>query len=330
MIEQFLHALQAYQLPVGKDIILACSGGSDSVAMVVLFASTQDQHQCRLRIAHVDHGLRGIHEAEKDASIVQSLAKKYQLPLDVLSCNVQDWQEQGTGLEAAARRQRYARLQELAQQYSCASIALAHNQDDQIETVYMRLMQSYGVTGLAGIPHRRANLIRPLLVFSKEELRQYLHQQTVSWNEDCTNQTPIFLRNRARKELPLLEKTKPGFMKALLHLSQECDEVHMALESLMQPLYACEDWGPRGVTFPLDLFLKQTILCRDRLLYRWFNLIMRGQCMADFRLPKRFVRSIKIGKGPILLRGYGILLTKKKNLLYFTGDGEKCLSDLNI
>lgn len=321
MNEEFLTVLQTYNLAPGDGVVLACSGGSDSMAMVALFAETQAVHNLRLVVGHVNHGLRPLSETAKDEAVVRTLAAKYSLDIHVAHCDPKTWKIVGASLEAIARQQRYEKLQEFLQQSSCQYIALAHNYHDQIETVYMRLMQHYGLAGLAGIPSKRGDLIRPILPFSKDQLRKHLEEKSITWSEDSTNASDVYLRNKVRNELETLEQYKPGFAAALGHLAEESRNYVETLDILMQDLYQHEKLEEDGIVFPLDIFLQQPKLCQHKLLYRWFNKLMRGHAPADFRLPGRFLKTLQLGgAGPVMLRGYGIILTKKKKLLYFKMD----------
>ncbi len=292
------------------------------MAMVALFAQTLSYHQCTLRLVHVQHGLRPKEETDQDILVVQNLSQRYNLPLDIVYADPKNWRKDA-GLEADARHLRYQIFSQVAAQYCCDIIATAHTWDDHLETIYMRLMQKYSAEGLAGIPARRGILIRPMLCFRKQELKDFLRQNHIDWNEDSTNNDESILRNRLRKELKKMQESVPEFSAQLVYLAQESKKLEKKLNIYMQGLFQYEQYDEQSIQFPLPLFLKQPPLFQQKLIYHWFDKLMRGDYPPDFRLPRRFVISMRFSHGPIVLRGYGIILRKKKNCLFFSKEIKK-------
>ncbi len=321
MIEHFLESLNQFSIQGGQSVLLTCSGGCDSMAMAALFAKTLSHHQCTLRLLHVQHGLRPKEETDQDIMVIQNLCEKYHLPLDIVHADPQTWRKDA-GLEADARHLRYKIFSQVASQYRCDAIATAHTWDDHLETVYMRLMQKYSAEGLAGIPARRGSLIRPVLCFRKQELKDFLRQNHISWHEDSTNNDQRILRNRLRRELKKMQESVPEFSAQLVYLAQESKKLEKKLNIYMQGLFQHEQYHDQSIQFPLPLFLKQPPLFQQKLIYHWFDTLMRGDCPQDFRLPRRFVISMRFTAGPIVLRGYGIILRKKKNCLFFSKEAK--------
>ena len=185
-------------LDAGDTVLVAVSGGADSVALLSILAALAPGWRLRLHVLHVDHGLRD--DAWRDAHLVQALGDRLGVPVAVERVQV------GPGsVEAAARAARYGALEARADQLGATRIAVGHTADDQAETVLMRLLGGAGVRGLAAIPPVRGRIVRPLIELRRQALREMLRAEGVGWVEDPGNRDPKFLRNRIRHEiLPLL------------------------------------------------------------------------------------------------------------------------------
>jgi tRNA(Ile)-lysidine synthetase-like protein len=195
-------------LPRGAVVLVACSGGADSVALLRLLAAVNRSNYWgwRLVIGHVDHALRA--DSAGDAAFVAGLGVNLDLPVATVRLATPPRSE------AAARDARYAALARIAEQHECSHIALGHHADDQVETVLLNLLRGTGLRGLGGMARRRRSgahvVVRPLLDVQRAELRRFLQQVDQSWREDESNTAIRFLRNRVRHELlPLLESMQP-------------------------------------------------------------------------------------------------------------------------
>jgi tRNA(Ile)-lysidine synthase len=182
----------------GETVLVAVSGGADSVALLHLLLALAPSWRLALHVLHVDHGLRA--DSGRDAALVRALGARLGVPVDVERVRV------GPGsVEAAARVARYAALQAWADRLGAARIAVGHTADDQAETVLMRVLGGAGLRGLAAIPPVRGRVIRPLLEVRRPALRGALVAAGLPWVEDPGNRDPKFLRNRIRHDvLPLL------------------------------------------------------------------------------------------------------------------------------
>jgi len=183
----------------GETVLVAVSGGADSVALLHLLHALAESWRLTLHVLHVDHGLRA--DSAADAAFVRALGARLGVPVDVERVHV------GAGsVEAAARLARYTALEAWAERLGAARIAVGHTLDDQAETVLMRVLDGAGVRGLAAIPPVRGRIIRPLVELRRAALREMLTAESIAWVEDPTNRDPKFRRNRIRHELlPLLE-----------------------------------------------------------------------------------------------------------------------------
>jgi tRNA(Ile)-lysidine synthase len=198
----------------GETVLVAVSGGADSVALLDLLRALGPALRVSLHVAHVHHGLRA--EAEADADFVRELCERLGTPFHLERVEVRcgpPWQ----GLESEARRARYAALLSRARVLGADRIATGHTADDQAETVLMRLLEGAGPRGLAGIAPARGLLVRPLLETRRSAIERHLRERGLDWIEDRTNRDVRFLRNRIRHAvLPFLgEIWGPGVVESL-------------------------------------------------------------------------------------------------------------------
>jgi tRNA(Ile)-lysidine synthase len=191
-------------------LLVACSGGPDSVALVALLLKLRDEMPLEIRLAHFNHRLR--EDAREDERFVRDLAGRWVLPLIVGTRSVKTYAtRKRLNLEEAGRDLRYEFLRRAAAESGATKIATGHTMTDQAETVLMRLMRGTGLSGLAGIaPVLAAGacpVVRPLLVIARPDLQGWLAAEGVPFREDPSNLDRRFLRNRIRAELlPELER----------------------------------------------------------------------------------------------------------------------------
>ncbi len=226
----------------GDGLVIACSGGVDSVALTDLIQRLAPGWKLRLCIAHFEHGIRGRESAE-DAEFVKRMAAYRQIPFRMERSDVPGYAAvYHLSLETAARELRYAFLRNLCRELEYDGILLAHHGDDQAETVLMRLLRGAGMEGLSAMSYKQDGLIRPLLSFRKKELEVYCRERRLSFREDRTNQIPDAMRNRLRLELlPILrEKYNPSLDEVLCRLAdmagEEQDFLHKEAERLLPRL----------------------------------------------------------------------------------------------
>jgi tRNA(Ile)-lysidine synthase len=213
----------------GDSILLAVSGGPDSVAMLDFFAGQARAHRLKLHVCHVNHKLRG-RLADADAAFVKRLAAGYGIPSSILSADVKALaRAHGKSVEHAARDARYRLLSETALKKGCRLVATAHHADDHAETVILNLLRGTEPKGLLGIPERRelcrkgrlkVELIRPLLAVSRREIEAYLKAGELPSRKDHTNEDEKYTRNWIRRTLlPLMLKKQPRLREHLAELA---------------------------------------------------------------------------------------------------------------
>ena len=226
MLKKLEQILREHELvEPGNKLLVAVSGGADSIALLHLLSRLAPDFPFSLMAAHLDHGLRS--ESAADAVFVNDYCNSLEIPIVTEVKDIARYAEETrTGLEDAGRQARRHFLERTATENGCAAIVLAHHADDQAETVLFRLMRGSGLSGLAAMRMKSGPYIRPLLNFQARELRDYLQQGHVVWREDASNQDLDFSRNRIRHQLmPLLGEFNPQVVAALNRLSsQAADE----------------------------------------------------------------------------------------------------------
>jgi tRNA(Ile)-lysidine synthase len=207
-------------LPPDARLILAVSGGADSMALLHGCARLveTDARPWQLTVAHLDHALRP--DSAEDAAFVTDAAARLGLPAEVRRTDVAVLaREEWRSLEDAGREARYRFLEEVAGE--AGWIATGHTADDAAETVLINLLRGSGLTGARGIPGRRGRIVRPLLADRRTQLRDWLDEAGIAYRLDPTNVDPAFLRNRVRTDLlPALEELRPGAVEALARFAR--------------------------------------------------------------------------------------------------------------
>lgn len=205
-----------HMFPKGAEIVAGVSGGADSVALLHLLNGWRAEMGWRLTAVHVNHGLRGA-DADADQAFVERLCAAWGVPCRTVRCDVAaEAKKRGMGEEETGRLLRYAAFREAAG--GQGRIAVAHHQNDQAETVLMRLCRGTGLKGLAGMRPVRGNLCRPLLGCTRAEIEAYCAAEGLPFREDATNRDVKYTRNKLRHAvLPLLEESNP---QAAAHIAR--------------------------------------------------------------------------------------------------------------
>lgn len=208
-------------LSPGERVVVAVSGGPDSMALLAVLWELAPRLELRLEVATVDHGLRP--EAAAEAALVAERAAALGLPFHCLAVDVAAARTRGrASVQVAARTLRLGALEDLAQRLGAGRVALGHNADDQAETVLFRVLRGTGVRGLAGIPYRRGLFIRPLLDVPRATIDVYVKRRSLPVVRDPSNDDGRFTRARLRhRVLPLLRQENPRVAEALRALAAD-------------------------------------------------------------------------------------------------------------
>ncbi len=242
-------------------MLVACSGGPDSTALVDVLHRLRVELGITLCVASIDHGLRP--ESALEVEQVASLSNSLGVPFHTARVEVP---REGASIQGRARTLRYRALQEIARSRGAASIAVGHSQDDQAETVLARILRGAGIRGLGGIEARRADgVIRPLLDCRRSDLRAYALDRRLPFVDDPSNHQRAFERVRIRHEiLPALLVEDPRLVEHLSALGDEAAELNTYLDAQVPEL------PPLGVRrIPIDRLNEIAAPIRIRWLRGW-------------------------------------------------------------
>ncbi len=309
-LDQLWHKRQS--LPRGARLLVAVSGGADSVALLRLLVEINCSRYWNwtLTVAHVSHGIRG-RAGAADARFVKTLAAQHHLPHAQKSLRLG-----ASASEATARAARYKALASLALSHQAAGVVLAHHADDQAETLLLRALRGTGIEGLGAMAPQSTRggltLWRPLLDVRREDLRTYLRARDQAWCEDETNGADRYTRNRLRRDvLPGLHAINPDAVGALGNLAALARETWEVVG-----VAAADAWhsavvahSPRRVVFArAALRALPPLLCAE-LLRRAIDDVGGSREIAGFERLQEAVRSVR-GRdgGKQLDMGRGVLL----------------------
>ena len=217
----------------GEKLVVAVSGGADSVCLIHILTSLRKEFKIELHIAHLNHQLRDA-DSDADAEYVATLARRLKIPATIEKRDVKSYQkEERLSLEEAAREVRYRFLAKVARSIGAERVAAGHTKDDHIETILMHLIRGSGTRGMRGLQPStlwqsgkdRLTIIRPLLEISHRETEEYCRQHKITPRLDASNLSLSPLRNRVRQQLmPLLESYNPAISEALLRTGRIADD----------------------------------------------------------------------------------------------------------
>ncbi|MBP8959688.1 MAG: tRNA lysidine(34) synthetase TilS [Bacteroidales bacterium] len=231
MLNEFLKYIESNNLASPNEkILLAVSGGIDSIVMAELF-----RHSPYITgIAHCNFKLRGA-DSDADELHVKEYALKKGIPLFVKSFDTENYAKQkGISIQMAARQLRYDWFEEIRQKNGYDLIAVAHNMDDRTETFLINLTRGTGISGLVSMKPRQGRIIRPLLFASRNSIENYAISNCISWCEDKSNNETKYIRNKFRHNIiPLFKDINPNFNKTIIESAERFSEFEDILHTFI-------------------------------------------------------------------------------------------------
>ncbi|MHB8483079.1 MAG: tRNA lysidine(34) synthetase TilS [Nitrospiria bacterium] len=350
MLNKVRENLESLGVKPNDLLIVAVSGGPDSVCLLYLLSEIGKTYPFKLHVGHLNHALRGI-EADEDADFVKKCSDTLNIPSSIVKKDIASLaKSMRKSKQEAARTVRYQVLNEILQQERGDWIVTAHHRGDQAETFLMRLIRGSGSHGLSSIPRLRGVVIRPFLPFAKEEILTYLKQHQIPYREDSSNKFPHYFRNQIRQELlPFLEKYNPNMTRVLEHEADILMEEDRVLEEEVRKIL------PQIASFPekrksvlkIDPFLKAPVAIQRRIL-RHILFQMKGD-LLDIRyihiqqlcyLAQKMEngKSIGLPEGIKVYKSYGSLVfldqnsiqSKSETALLIPIPGQAVSTDLKI
>lgn len=270
----------------GDRLLIACSGGIDSMGLIHFFKKFQHNFEIRLFVAHVDHMLRGTTSLE-DREFVEQFCHQHNIPVFSTSIPIpQLLREEGGNSQALCRRERYAYFEELMEKNHIDKLVTAHHADDQLESILMALTKAGTISGMKGIYAKRkfsnGSIIRPFLTVTKDEIREYLEGGGGQYREDASNEKDDYTRNRFRHHIvPLLKSENNNISSHAVNFAenlQQDDDLLKAFALERFPNIVMKN-GKRSYTLKIPLFQKEPVALQRRIilillnyLYNCFNI----------------------------------------------------------
>lgn len=314
----------------GHRIVVAVSGGADSVALLyILNQISRYLTPLHLICAHVHHGFRA--ESDQEAELVQKYAESMNIPFEMIRLNMPKYiEETGRNSQDAAREKRYAFLHEVAEKYNANSIALAHHANDQAETVMLHMLRGSGASGLSGIKIKRieknVELIRPCLRITKTDLEQLCEKEDLPYLTDSSNMNRKYFRNAIRLDvLPFLGQYNGQLTESLYRMAEvlgaEDDYMEAEAEQIFHKIV--QKSGDR-LTFSVLEFNGLHVALQRRLIKLILNYLPSNDDFASFSriesIRKGAVQTepttwtLDIGQGIVCMREYNsIIFTTRKS-----------------
>jgi len=267
LLEKVKNAISMYDMiSNGDSIYVGLSGGADSVSLLIALNELKEVYNISVYAIHINHQLRG-DESFRDENFCIDICNQLNIPLyveriDVLSyCN-----QHKASLEEGARTLRYDALQK----FSNGKIATAHTLSDNCETILYNLTRGAGLKGLMGIPPIRDNIIRPLILCTRQDVESYLNSKSINFVTDSSNLSDDYTRNKIRHNvIPVLKGINPKFEKKVLDSVLVLSEDNDFIDSISNELYE-KNISSDGKTLNADL-RKQHIAIRHRCITRFFK-----------------------------------------------------------
>jgi tRNA(Ile)-lysidine synthase len=317
----------------GDTVIVAVSGGPDSVALLHILCSSLPQ--VRFIAVYVDHGLRP-DETGAEIELVQALAHQLQAGFERVSVDVKTAaQQEKTSIEETARTLRYRKFEAMRQLYQGTAIAVAHTADDQAEEVLIRLIRGSGRKGLSGMQFKNGWIIRPLLHESKDTLLHYLQTQQIPFSIDSSNLERTYLRNRVRLDLlPYLQgHFNKSIRQTLLQTAQIFEDEEALLEELADKAWqetvrviANEPIPPQSPAHSIHIDIKEFRRCHPALQRRILEkCCWQMEARPQFRQIELLLDLVHTGQGGAQIHlSRGLRAQKRHGEVIFSYPVGKC------
>ncbi|UFH45209.1 tRNA lysidine(34) synthetase TilS [Flavobacterium galactosidilyticum] len=268
MLQKFQnHLLNNFQFLKGKKLLLATSGGIDSMVMLHLF----QQLDFEIAIAHCNFQLRGV-ESFEDQKFIQDYADANAVPVYITQFDTKAFAEDyKLSTQVAARELRYNWFYELLETEKYDYILTAHHADDNLETFLINLSRGTGLDGLTGIPEQNENVVRPLLAFSQQEIEDYAKLNHIKWQEDSSNASDKYVRNKIRHHLvPMLKELNPNFLSSFHKTQNYLQEAQNMVDDAAIMVYQ-QVAVQEGENISFDLKKLKKLPNYKSYLYQWLN-----------------------------------------------------------
>lgn len=221
-----------------EHIVVGVSGGADSISLLYFLYTIKEEYNLKLTAVHINHCMRG-EESDGDCNFVIEFCKRLGISLKVFSFDInQKAKKYSISTEEAGRKYRYSSFEKVLQEEGADKIAIAHNKDDNAETIIMRFLRGAGLKGLSGIAYKRGHIIRPLLDCYRKDIEEFCSQNGLLFRNDSTNSLNIYTRNKIRLDLmPYIKKEfNPNIIENLVNMAEVFSDENNFLDELAKNL----------------------------------------------------------------------------------------------
>lgn len=304
-------------------VVIGVSGGADSMCLLSVLLTLREEYNLSLFVVHINHNIRG-QEAKEDEDFVVHYCREHGVHVHVVSKNVKELaSENGWSEEEAGRNVRYQAFYEECEKHNCNKIAIAHNKNDNAETVLFHLLRGSGIHGMTGIKPQRDKIIRPLLNTSRNEIEKYLEKNKIPFHVDTTNLLEDYTRNKIRLTiLPFAEREiNAKAMEHIVSMSEQLSEVADYIDLVTQEAYdEVVHENQDGFEIDLEGFSKLNIAIQKSLIrkviFLWIKQlkdIQEGHIMDIIALMNKQVgKYIHLPYGLIAKRNYHSIAFSKE------------------
>ena len=268
-----------HMIRTGDHVIAGISGGADSVCLLFVLLELREKLGFTLEAVHVEHGIRGM-ESREDAAFTESLCEEQGIVFHQYTYDVPDRaRRERLSMEEAARKCRYEAFEKACGERENAKIAVAHNQDDQAETILWNLARGAGMRGLCGMRPVNGRIIRPLLDVSRREIEEFLREKGQSFRTDSTNLSDAYTRNRVRRQiLPAMEEGLNGQVRR--HIAHAGDRIRRTQEFLerlaSEKAGSCSEMRDGEVWIDRNAFQSEDEVMQEYMLLIWLKRLEGG------------------------------------------------------
>ena len=305
----------------------AVSGGADSISLLISLSEILFDYKLPLYVITVNHNIRPAEESRGDADFVVKTCEELRHKGRVVECQVvelprgeveKEAGRRGAGTEDAARYLRYTAFESFISKMQLDGLCLAHNRNDQLETILMRFLQGSSFDSAGGIKAQREKYMRPLLNINRCEIEAYLNSKKITWRTDKTNLQTEYLRNKIRHKLvPLLDSDFPGWQTALLKGAEKAREDSELIKAAVEKVPVTKCAGVDAV-FEIDFeaFMRESDAVKKRILLNACNLAGEAS-----RIPQAFLNDVLLAinhnQDGKFVKSFGFIdVCKEKNALF--------------
>ncbi len=324
-------------LKKGDKVVTGLSGGADSVALLLVLDKLKEKYDLKIYAVHVKHGIRG-KEADEDCEFCRKLCEKMGVEFFVKEFDIPKMsKELGMSCEEAGRVARYDSFEEIRKKKNANKIAVAHNMNDDAETVIMRLCRGTGLKGLCGISAVRGNIVRPIINCSRKEIEDFVVSEGFSFQTDSTNLDDEYTRNRIRHNiLPVLEKEiNPSSIANIAKASEIISEEEDFIEMFSKESYkSCVlDEKDNSIIFDAERFNNFHAAVRKRIIRMAIELLAKSVKDISYTHIESVIDIFEGKTGRSYNLPYGLKVEKSYNLVVIKNNDDKTkdfLYNINI